>query len=84
MLYLPIVAMLSVLIALILANELVFHGALFPSRLIGGIGGLCVLAAAFGVPLIGRYRGQGSQAVRHLLIWAGIIALVMAAYWLLG
>jgi hypothetical protein len=82
--YLPICAALSVLIVLVLVNEIGFHGTLFPSETVGGIGGLGVLAAVFAVRAGAVYRGQWPQAARHFAIWLVIIAIVMGAYWLFG
>jgi len=72
------------LIVAIIANEYAFQGALFPSQMVGGIGALGVLAAVFGMPLLGRYRGQGAQALLHVAIWLGIILLLVAGYRMFG
>lgn len=82
--YIPIFAALSALIVLILVNEVGFHGTLFPSQTVGGIGGLGVLAAVFALRAGSLYRGRLPQAARHFAVWLVIVAIVMGAYWLFG
>ena len=84
MYYISIFAALSALIVLILVNEVGFHGTLFPSKTVGGIGGMSVMAAVFALRAGALYRGKFPQAARHFAIWLVIIAIVLGAYWLFG
>ncbi|MDP2411919.1 MAG: hypothetical protein Q8M26_16740 [Pseudolabrys sp.] len=72
------------LIVAIMANEYAFQGTLFSSQMVGGLGALGVLAAVFGMPLLGRYQGRGTQALLHIAIWLGIILVLVAGYRMFG
>lgn len=84
MFYRMILGALIVLIVLVVANELVFGGRLFDSERVGTIGGLAVLAAAFGVRVMQQSRGEGSPVLRNVAIWLAILTALMFGYWLFG
>ena len=75
---------LVALIVMIVVNEAGFSGTLFDSQSVGTIGGLGVLAAAFGVRVLWQSRGQGSHALRNAAIWLAILTALVFGYWLFG
>jgi hypothetical protein len=84
MIYLTILGVLVTLIVLVIVNEAGFSGALFDSQTVGSIGGLGVLAAAFGVRVLWQSRGQGSHVLRNAAIWLAILTVLVFGYWLFG
>lgn len=84
MIFPVIFGVLIVLIVLIVVNEAGFSGTLFDSQSVGTIGGLGVLAAAFGVRVLGQSRGRGSHALRNAAIWLAILTALVLGYWLFG
>ena len=84
MIYRTILGVLVTLIVLVIVNEAGFSGTLFDSQSVGTIGGLGVLAAAFGVRVLQQSRGQGSQVLRNVAIWMAILTALVFGYWLFG
>ncbi len=84
MFYLMTVGALVALIVLVIANEFAFNGTLFDSETVGTIGGLGVLAAAFGARVLQQSRGQGTFVLRNVAIWLAILTVLMFGYWLFG
>jgi hypothetical protein len=84
MFYLTILGVLVTLIVLVIVNEAGFSGTLFDSQTVGSIGGLGVLAAAFGVRVLQQSRGQGSFVLRNVAIWMAILTALVFGYWLFG
>jgi hypothetical protein len=84
MIYLTILGVLVTLIVLVIVNEAGFSGTLFDSQTVGSIGGLGVLAAAFGVRVLQQSRGQGSHVLRNAAIWLAILTVLVFGYWLFG
>ena len=84
MFYLMTFGTLVALVVLVLANELVFKGALFDSETVGTIGGLGVLAAAFGARVLLQSRGQGPSVLRNVAIWLAILTVLVSGYWFFG
>jgi hypothetical protein len=84
MIYRTILGVLVTLIVLVIVNEAGFSGTLFDSQSVGTIGGLGVLAAAFGVRVLQQSRGQGSHVLRNVAIWMAILTALVFGYWLFG
>ena len=84
MIYRMILGALIVLIVLVVANEIAFGGRLFDSEQVGTIGGLAVLAAAFGARVMQQSIAQGSPVLRNTAIWLAILTALVFGYWLFG